>query len=206
MKTITLFLLLAACQLCFAGGDTNTIAVSDWSKPVGTSLGQTLRGRMILAQGHSSAHAGPWPETEFYLELQNVSGGIGAPMQIHFDPAGLYCEMVDSNGKPPPMVGGGGSGGGAGACSITLPYDGTIRLRVGMYGYGLKPGDGLLLVLIPGSQWWDIRPGNTNDYFMSGTFTVAPPTNSVTRDFETERAIWSGTLEFPKMKVWVGKP
>jgi hypothetical protein len=73
-----------------------------------------------------------------------------------------------------------------------------------MYGYGMKPGDGLRLVLLP--ERGEIQRGNTNDYFMSGTFTVAPLTNSVTRDFETERAIWSGTLDLPKMKVWVGKP
>src|SRR5664279_1766511 len=150
MKTITLFLLSAACQLCFAGEDTNIIAMSDWSKPVGTSYGQTLRGRMILAQGHSFARAGQGLETEFYLELQNVSWAIGAPMQIHFDPAGLHCEIVDSNGKPPPpQVGGGGSGGGAGKCSITLPYDGTIKLRANMYGYGRQKGDGLLIEMSP---------------------------------------------------------
>jgi len=205
MKTITLFLLLAACQLSFAGGDTNIIAMSDWSKPVGTSLGQTLRGRMILAQGYSGGFRGPWPATEFYLELQNVSEG-SPTMTFYFDPAGLHCQMVDSNGKPPPPQGGGGSGGGAGACSITLPRDGTIRLRVGMYGYGRPPGDGLRLALDPPSQWWEILPGNTNDYFLSGTFSVAPHTNSVARDFETERAIWSGTLDLPKMRVWVGKP
>ena len=204
MKTITLFLLLAASQLSFAGGDTNIIAMSDWSKPVGTFYGQTLRGRMIVAQGYSGGFNGPWPETEFYLELQNVTGAVDAPMQIHFDPAGLHCNILDSSGKPPPRVGSGGSGGRAGPCLITLPYDGTIRLRVGMYGYGMKPGDGLRLVLLP--ERGEIQRGNTNDYFMSGTFTVAPLTNSVTRDFETERAIWSGTLDLPKMKVWVGKP
>jgi len=208
MRAITPLLLLAGCQFCFADGDTNIIAMSDWSKPVGTFHGQTLRGRMLIAQEHSPAHAGPWPETEFYLELQNVSGAAGAPMQFYFDPGrGLHCELLDANGRPPPPVGMGGSGGGAGACWITLPYDSTIRLRANMYGYGLKPGDGLLLVLSPPTmQSWTIRASDTNVYFISGTFTVTTPTNHVAKDFDDARTIWSGTLEFPKMKISVPKP
>ena len=203
MKAISLFFIIAAYQLCFAGGDTNIIAMSDWSKPVGTFYGETLRGRMIVAQEHSPAH----PETEFYLELQNVSVGVGRPMQIYFDPGrGLHCEMLDASGKPPLLVGSGSGGGGAGACWITLPYDCTIRLRANMYGYGKQAGDGLLLTMSPPTmQSWDIRAGDTNVYYLSGTFTVTPPTNSPPRDFDTERTIWSGTLELPKMKVWVGK-
>jgi len=100
MKAIVPFLLVAACQFCFAAGDTNIIAMSDWSKPVGTFHGHSLRARMIIAQEHSAAHAGQWPETEFYLELQNVSGSIGSPTRIYFDPGrSLRCEVLDANGK-----------------------------------------------------------------------------------------------------------
>jgi hypothetical protein len=207
MKAITLFLFLAACQFCFAGGDTNIVAMSDWSKPVGTFYGATLRARMLIAQEHSPAHAGPWPETEFYLDFQNVTGAAGAPVQFYFDPGlGLHCDMLDANGKPPPRVGMGGSGGGAGACWITLPYDSTIRLRANMYGYGLKPEDGFMLVLSPPTmQSWTIQPGDTNVYFMSGRFTVTTPTNHVAKDFDDARTIWSGTLELPKMKISVPK-
>jgi hypothetical protein len=208
MRAATLFLLLTACQFCIAGGETNIIAMSDWSKPVGTKYGQTLRGRMLIAQEHSPAHAGPTPETEVYLELQNVSGAAGAPMQICFDPGrGLRCEVLDADGKPPPSIGGAGSGGGAGACWITLPYDCTIRLRANMYGYGKKAGDGLLIQMSPPAmQRWDIQAGDTNVYFMSGTFTVTTPANHVARDFDETRSIWSGTLELPKMKISVPKP
>ena len=72
IKTIALFLISGACQLCLAGEDTNIIAMSDWSKPVATYYGHALRARMLISQEHSPAHAGPLPETEFYLELQNV--------------------------------------------------------------------------------------------------------------------------------------
>lgn len=205
MRTIATSLFVALCQFCFAGGDTNIVAISDWSKPVGTQYGATLRARMLIAQEHSPAHAGPWPETEFYLEFQNVTGAAGAPLQFYFDPARLRCEMLDANGKPPPPDGFGGSGGGAGPSWITLPYDSTIRLRANMYGYGVKPEDGFLLVLMPTMQAWSIRPGNTNVYFLSGTFTVTTPTNRVTKDFDEARKIWSGTLALPKMKISVPK-
>jgi hypothetical protein len=62
---------------------------------------------MLIAQEHSPAHAGPWPETEFYLEFENV-GGSG--VKFHFDPGlGLHCEVLDANGKLPPPQPMGGS-------------------------------------------------------------------------------------------------
>src|SRR5690349_18667132 len=118
MKTLTAFSLLLACHYCFAGGETNVIAISDWSKPVSTN-NQTLRARIIIAQEHSPGHAGPWPETEVYVEFQNLTSGRGAPMQFYFDPEnGLKCEVKNAKGKPPPVVGGGGSGGGNPPCWI----------------------------------------------------------------------------------------
>ena len=206
MKAIATFLLLATCQFCFGSGDTNIIAMSDWSKPVGTDGGHSLRVRMIVAYGRGPAFAGPWDETQFYLEFQNVSGAIVSPTQFYFDPSGgLRCVMKDAAGKTPSQAGG-GSGGGAGAAWIALPYDSKIRLRANMYGYGKKPGDGLLLCIWPPMQYWNIAAGDTNTYYLSGTFTVTTPTNFVPKDFEAARAVWSGTLELPKMKITIPKP
>jgi hypothetical protein len=207
MKRITLLLFLAVCQFCFADGETNIIAMSDWSKPVSNTDGHSLRARMIVAHGRSAAFAGPWPETQFYLEFQNVSGAITHPTQFYFNPSEqLHCTLLDANGKPPPPAGGGGSGGGAGAAWITLPYDSVIRLRANMFGYGEKPGDGLHLILWPGDQDWIIQAGDTNTYYLSGGFTVSTPTNALPKDFEATRAVWSGTLELPTMKIQVQKP
>ncbi len=208
MKIIAMALFLAVSQFCIAGGDTNIIAMSDWSKPVAASpyYGHTIRARMIIAQGRGAAFDGPWPETQFYLEFQNVSGAISYPMQFYFDPSeGVHCELRDANGKSPSQAGG-GSGGGAGAAWITLPYDSTIRLRANMYGYGKKPGDGLLLCIYPPAQYWNISAGDTNAYYLSGTFTVTTPTNFVAKNADAAHAVWSGTLELPKMKVSVPKP
>lgn len=161
---------------------------------------------MILAYGQSPAHSGLQPETQVHLEFQNVSGAIILPTQFYFDPwTGLRCGMRDAKGSLVEPRGG-GSGAGAGASWITLPYDSTIRLRANMYGYGSKPGEGLILALSPLEQSWWIGAGDTNVYYLSGTFTVTTPTNYVPKDLETARATWSGTLELPKMKITVPKP
>src|SRR6185369_15334102 len=100
MRAIAAFLLLAVCQLCFASGDTNIIAMSDWSQPVATMHGHSLRVRMIVAYGRGPAFAGPWDETQFYLEFQNVSGAIFSSTKFYFDPSsGLRCVMKDANGN-----------------------------------------------------------------------------------------------------------
>jgi hypothetical protein len=158
---------------------------------------------MIVAYGRGAAFGGPWPETQVYLEFENVSGPIGSPTQFYFDPfKGLQCELKDAGDKPV-STGGGGSGGGAGASWITLPYDSTIRLRANMFGYGSKPGQGLNLTLW--SQAWQIRAGDTSVYYLSGTFTVTTPTNFLLKDSETTSPVWTGTLELPKIKISVPK-
>ncbi len=203
MNAIASLLFLAVCQFSYAGEDTNVVALSDWSQPVRAAYGATLRARMIISLEKSPANAGTHKETAFYLEFQNVTGATGSPLQFYFDPGrALSCELLDADGKPPPAEAMAGSGGGAGPCWITLPYDSTIRLRANMYGYGLKPEDGFMLVMSPPNRKaWIIRPGNTKTYFMSGTFTVSTPKNHVTKDFDDARTIWTGTLELPKMKL-----
>jgi hypothetical protein len=75
-----------------------------------------------------------------------------------------------------------------------------------MVGYGYKPGDGLMLVMAATStEYWIIRPEDTNVYFMSGTFTATTPTNYIAKSFEDSRSIWTGKLELPKMKISVPK-
>lgn len=203
MKPI--FLLTLATATCYADGAANLLATSEWSAPVSTKYGQSLQARLILSQEHSPAHTGSHPETALYVELRNVSGAVGAPMQIYFDPGhGLSCELRDADGKSAPG-GGPGSGGGPDAGWITLPYDATIRLRANMYGYGRAEGEGLLLTLHHGAAW-SIPAGETKDYFLSGTLTLTPPAGTEAKTAEEARKIWSGTLVLPKSKIILKKP
>ena len=207
MKCIESLFFIAACQFSYASGDTNIVAISEWSKPVSTTNGTILRARMIISQEHSPAHAGPQKETAFYLEFQNVTAAVGFPLQFYFDPGRAFrCELLDATGKPPPPEGGAGSGGGAGPYWITLPYDSTIRLRANMYGCGLKPENGFMLVMSPPNmQRWTIRAGQSKTYSISGTFTATTPKHYVPKDSEEARTIWSGTLELPKMNLTLPK-
>jgi len=217
MRIITPLPLLLACQVCFAGEDTNIIAMSDWSKPVATQSGshvQKLRARMLVMYGRGACFDGPNPETQFYLELSNISCA-NVPMQICFDPLHqLSCALLDVNGKPVPTPRpGAGSIPERSGDWITLPYDSTIRLRVNSGGYGNKKGEGLNLYLWPSGSWY-LRPGDTNTYYLIGTFTVTnhvatgmnQPGGFRPRETELFDAEWSGTIELPKMKISVPKP
>jgi hypothetical protein len=73
-------------------------------------------------------------------------------------------------------------------------------------GHGRRPGDGLLLCLWPPVQHWDIASGDTKDYYLTGTFTISMPADYVPKDFDETRAIWTGTLEFPRVKIALQKP
>lgn len=202
MKIIAALLFLAGHQLCFASGDTNLIAMNDWSKPVGDEFENQLRTRMIITYGRSPGFSGPWPETQFYLQFENTAWPLFAT-EFYFDPEhGLHCEVRDASGKVLPPSGS-GSGGGPGASWIMLPRDSTISLRANFYGYGKRPGDGLRLCLWPmGSQMWEIAAGDTNTYFLSGTFTLTTPTNFVPKVHEGRNTVCTGTFRLPAVKIY----
>jgi hypothetical protein len=206
-KQVALFLILVSLhQRCLGINDTNIIALSAWSDAVscsgdGLAYYGSVRGRLLVCYGHSPAYGGELPETQVYLELQNVSTALVGPLEIYFDPQnGLQCELLDIHNQPPPATGGGGSGAFPSTCWITLPYDATMRLRVSWYGYGMLQKEGLKLPLY---HELVIRAGNTNNYFLSGTFTVSDPTNHIT---PPGHHVWQGKLILPKTLIAVERP
>jgi hypothetical protein len=188
MKAIVFALLVASSNYCFAAADTNVIAVSDWSQSV-----DGLRGRvLVLYEGR---------ETVAYLELQNVSDAKNSCKDIYFDPASEFTfELRDALDKSPRQVGGRGSGGFPMSFWVSLPPDSTIRLRASWYGYGYPRGRGLM---IPLYHHLTIPEGDTNDYFLTGTFTANAPTNHVSLP---DHILWQRTLTLPKTRVFNEKP
>jgi hypothetical protein len=168
------------------GTDVTPIAVGDWSRPV-----ENLRGRLLVAQGRVLGDR-KTRETVAYVELQNVSGAGGEPLNVYFDPR-LQNELRDPFDKLVPQGGVPGSGGRPGLCWVTLPYDSTMRLRVSPYGFGRS--DGLLIPMIDNA--WFIAADDPGDYSLSATFTVRPPLGH-----GRDRA-WQGTLALPKTKISV---
>jgi hypothetical protein len=164
------------------------LAVGDWSAPA-----DNLRGRLLIAEGRILGD-GKTRETVMYVELQNVSDAVGADLNIYFENK-LRCELQDASGKLVPPKGYGANGGRPGPCWVTLPCDSSMRLRFGLYAHGRAKDAGLLIPLPDGS--WFIPANATEDYFLSGKFTVSPP-----KDHGRDQA-WKGTLELPKMKISV---
>lgn len=204
MKPALLLLVAVASFSAHAAVESKLLAVSDWSEPVGYrevgKHGCSIRGRLLICEGYSSAYTGKTPETQVYLELHNVSNGVGSPIELYCDVRdGLQCELLDGHGQAaptPPTF----NGGFPEACWITLPHDATVRLRASWYGHGTQEGSDLR---VPVYHELAVPAGTTNDYFLSGTFTVAPPTNHV---FSPGHEIWKGKLVLPRFQVPRRKP
>jgi hypothetical protein len=220
MKLVALILLLASYQCGSAATDTNVLALGDWSEPVGDLDGYTIRGRLLICETPHHRGARGY-DTAVYLELQECSDFLAPTMQVYcnmkgtvalgghpdaqgrerIEKAAAVWELRDASGKPVPESGGASGGGGPGAYWMTLPCDSTIRLRATVYGGG-RMEDGSLAIFLPG-QSWVVPSRSTNEYFLSATFAVDPPTNSFSH---LEYHVWQGTLKLPKLKIPVKKP
>lgn len=103
MKGLVSGSIFAACQLCFAAGDTNIIAMSEWSKPVSLRNDQlhdeAIRGRLLILQGMEPAYGGPQITNGAmtFIELQNVTGANGGGIEVYFAVTNLHCELSDSS-------------------------------------------------------------------------------------------------------------
>ena len=214
MKAIILFL-VALCPCLCVIADTNVIAVGNWSEPVGDSRGYKLRGRLLICE--TPRHRGPGGGCDIavYLELQECSDCVGATLQVYcnmegdellgpdfkrVEKAGGCWELRDAADNPVAQSPFAYSGAAPGKYWMTLPCDSTVRLRATLFGGG-RLEDGRLGIALP-SQYWVIPARSTNDYFLSGTFAVSPPTNSID---ELKFHVWQGTLKLPKIKIPVRK-
>jgi len=213
MKAIVSCVIFSACQLCFATGDTNIIAMGEWSKPVSLRNDQlhdqAIRGRLLIVRGMEPAYGGP-PTTNgamTFVELQNVTGGCCDDIDVCFDVMKLNCELSDSAGKAVPMPTGGGGWSGRGPfgpCWVKLPYNSTIRLFVN--GGALDP-----LAVYPSGQpqrHWSIAGNDTNTYFLTGTLNLFTHTNLSLQpefremDYKQNR---TAIMEFPKARITTGR-
>ncbi|HTS17829.1 MAG TPA: hypothetical protein VMP11_09670 [Verrucomicrobiae bacterium] len=204
MKSVVLFLLLAGPPCAFAQTDTNLIAVGDWSEPVSDPAGYTLRGRLLIYDAEYYSRTKMWGHARVYLELQHICTDVWRnPIEICFRmSAGLHFEMHDGLNKAipyksPPID----AYVPTNPYWVTLPCNSTLRLQAdpGLCSDSTKP-DGVSILVGP-DDLWDIRPGATNDYYLSATFR--PPTNHPS---SLNYYVWQGTLQLPKVKIAVKKP
>lgn len=218
MKYIALSILCSICLCCFAD-DTNIIAKSDWSEPVGlrnleTGHDHSIRGRLLIVAGNEPAYGGPKTDNAAmtFVELQNVTGAYGENVDVCFDSMKLKCVLTDERGKdvPKPVGGAWGGRGPLGSYWTTLPYNSTIRLFVNC---GSKSP---LSVYPNGEPWshWSISPSDTNVYYLSGSLEICTRTNYLSARFpEPVQSLGRSyyeqnckkTLTFPKVKISIPK-
>jgi hypothetical protein len=181
MRTASLLIALASCQVLVAADEKTVLTTGDWSEPV-----NGVRGRLIIAQGRTLGD-GKIHESLIYVELENVANTHSGVVRIQFDPDALKCELTDAAGKAVTQCPVTGSGGRPGKTLVTIPFDSSIRLRANPFAFGRA--EGLLIHLNTGS--WHIK--DDADYLFSGTLTVTPP--------KGDSDAWKGELKLPKAKV-----
>lgn len=217
MKFTTFSILFSICLSCFAD-DSNIIAKSDWSKPVGLQNLETghdisIRGRLLILAGNEPAYGGPKTDNASmtFVELQDVTGACCENVDVSFDSMELKCVLTDEHGKDVPKPGGAWSGRGSfGPYWITLPYNSTIRLFVN--GGSKSP-----LSVYPSGEpgcFWSISSTDTNVYYLSGTLEICTRTNGMAKIFgDAPQSLKQNyydqncikTLTFPKLKISVPK-
>jgi len=130
-----------------------------------------------------------------YLELQNVSDRA-TPKEICIDqnlPHQFVWRLQDEKGVHQPE-----SATAASIfistqpCWLTLPFDSTVRFRVSVSGYGIKPDGGIAFQLL--GSFWQVPRKKEGAYYLSATFSSPP-------DKPEGRHAWIGQLKLPKVRV-----
>ena len=204
-KTSLILLAITACgivRFSRAAEGPKTIATGEWSAAVDDGRGYSLRGRLVLAEKHAGDNRG---EVAVYIELQDASKSVGKSMLIFCDfgrvdfrpeyKGGLHCELRDKNKQLVKTLPTAFGGGVPQSRWIELPSDATIRLRTSPFGIGREKAMAIWPEL---TKLWEIKDGDPNDYFLSGTFTVAPSETDIGRD---GGHIWRGTLTLPAVRI-----
>ena len=197
LKIIACFILAAFVQCCFGQTDTNVLAVGDWSAPVRDGI-WPLRGRLLVYDAvPDKGDDVMWPEARVYLELQHVAD-VPIAMKLSLgvftdNLTKLRFEMRDGHDKLVETEMIISSGPSPEPFLAILPPDSTLRVRVDRE-LRSQTADGLL-ISVPGGNW-TIRPGTTNDYYLSASFSH--PTNNPSG---LNYHVWQGTLQLPKVKI-----
>jgi hypothetical protein len=185
-KLLLAFLSITVCQFGMAGPVSDPSSFGEWSQPT-----NGLRARLAFAE---DAKLYGTRMGVLYLELQNVS--LGDTMYVYYRAASspFRCELRDSAGKTNETTGCAYDGWIPAPCWLSLPHDSLLRFRVTLGGFAV-PRDGGLFIAGCVSDCWAIPSSATNDYFLSGTLSVAAPKD------ETRPRVWEGTLKLPLVRI-----
>src|SRR3954465_7568274 len=106
----------------------------EWSMPV-----NGLKGRLIAKEDN------PFMGTKIvavYMELANVSD-VGNPMEFYFDPTtSIVSRVVDEKGNDVAQPPNAASIASPGLYWLAVPWDGLLRFRASVSGYGIYKNSG----------------------------------------------------------------
>jgi hypothetical protein len=178
------------------------LAAGAWSKPVADSRGCALRGRLVLCEKRVGDDR---REVAVYVELQDAGEAVGRSVRLFCDlgrtdfrpgyKGGLECELRDKDDQPVRPTPFPFSGAVPKSEWVTLPSDTTIRLRASPFGIHRA---GARAVSPHLGKLWVIGDDDTNEYFLSGTFTADPAEDRIPPG---EDHVWRGTIVLPAVRI-----
>ena len=182
--------------------DSTIIAIGPWSKPVADDRGYAVRGRLVLSEERL---ADQQDEVAMYVEFQDASEHVGNSMRLFCEMgksdfrdehrAGLQCELRDKDHRLVEPESYPFSGATPRSEWVTLPADAAIRVRASPFGV-YRPG---AMAITPHlNKLWVIADDDANEYFLAGTFTVAPANE---QESSVEEHVWRGTIELPPVRI-----
>ena len=150
-----------------------------------------LRGRLAMRRGYVFNGTGM---VITHLELENVSDP-GSAMTVDVKEEVLTFRVTDAEGNDASKNWGAFSGFWAAAGKLTLPFDSSIRFRIGPCGWGV-PGDQAALVDLGFEHGWAI-PKDGKRYYLRGVLEIGEERK---RDEGYQRR-WHGRLELPPVLI-----
>ncbi len=203
---IVLFLWCAA--VAQAKEPAKIIATGEWSQAVKDHEDYALRARILLGERPVVLGGRERHEIITYIELQDASEAVGRSMQLFCDfgktdfrpenKSGLDFELLDKDKHP---IGSGPyafSGGVPASQCLTLPSDGTIRLRTSPFGVSDATG----LAIAPSlGKLWVLQPGDGTEYALAATFTVDPSKAVAPANASPNEHVWHGTIVLPPVRI-----
>ncbi|QEL14171.1 hypothetical protein [Limnoglobus roseus] len=185
-----------------AADPPTVVAAGEWSKAVADARSRAVRGRLVVGEKVPSADR---REVAVYVELQEASEAIGESLQVYCDvgrsdfrpeyKGGLRCELRDKGGQPVKSAPFPFGGAVPKSEWLTLPPDGTIRVRSSPFGISRPKAMALAPDL---GGMWVIEDGDANKYTLSGTFTV-DPADGISPPKSGH--VWRGKIELPQVEI-----
>jgi hypothetical protein len=156
----------------------------EWSMPV-----NGLKGRLIAKEDK------PFMGTKMvavYMELANVSD-VGNPLEFYFDPtASIVSNVVDEKGEDVAQPPNAASIASPGPYWLAVPWDGLLRFRASVSGYGIYKNSGTDVQMMSGN--WLIKPADKQNYYLQAKLVSRPPAAD-------KRRSWSGELQLPRVLI-----